>query len=227
MARCLSFFIEKYYDKLSRASRYLCKSAGMASFSDDLLHDCLLSIIARANDNTIQQCVLDELNGDPHFYHLCLLKIKRTIASRLRTKRVTFDIASQFDEAEMLSDSPTTSRLSDPDFILFRNASCYTRCDDFVSVDNITRYGPIFKGYVSGWVHCFSKGGRRYAYWLHSAFVGSRGRGEIPRRIKTSVSRHEAYIGLVDYNAKVEAIRWTRPDRVRSPRFQQRKYKNE
>lgn len=56
------------------------------------------------------------------------------------------------------------------------------------------------QGWVSGWVHSYSIKNRRYTYWLYSAFVGSRSKGEHPRRLKTSSSRHEAYMALMEYN---------------------------
>ena len=119
----------------------------------------------------------------------------------VRARRSLFNIDDQYKDLPLSGDDQIRwAELSEEDYARFREVSCNLRSDDFLIPLPNGMYVRPTQGWVSGWVHSYSIKNRRYTYWLYSAFVGSRSKGEHPRRLKTSSSRHEAYMALMEYN---------------------------
>ena len=192
--------IVKYYSQLAYRCRGLCFAWGLQAEYEDILHDALMAVLERRSSPAIIQAVEDEKNGDGHFYNLLIYKIKNLIIDRCKARRVLGDPIGPYEEVAQDVTPSALDRLSDRDFDRFRDLSSNLRSDDFITRPGQEDYFPISIGYVGGWWHIFSQKKRTYAYWLYSAFWGSRGKGETPHRIKTSTSRHEAYMALTAFN---------------------------
>lgn len=194
--------ISKYYDKLAYQCRGLCFKLGMESYYKDILHEVLVWVLSRRSYPEIIKVVEDENGGECHFYNLLRLKLKQATIDRYRARRVLFDMDNQYEEVVYDEATPFLNNLSERDFSKFRDLSSPLRSDDFVNSFAGKEYHPITTGYVSGWWHIYTTNNKTYAYWLYSAFWGSRSKGESPKKIKTSTSRHEAYMALCEFNKK-------------------------
>lgn len=189
------YAIEKYYTYWRNFAKWKCFQLGMVSWAEDILHNALVELLLNPNLQMTDSLYIKNYVG-------------RAIKSRTydvkRAKRDLLDIDSQYEDVPEYADS-SYNGMSDEDFARFREVSCNLRCDDLIGPVKNGFYVPIKAGWVSGWVHSYVTGGRRYTYWLYSAFTGSRCKGEIMKRLTTSNSRHEAYVGLMDYNRQIIA----------------------
>lgn len=179
----------------------------MYSYSEDILHDALLLFLQRP-EKYIQSVLYDEMHGDKHLYNIILSIIDHKTVDKARAKRSIFNIDNQYNNDYLIYGTDQTDcpiiwdNLSENDYAKFRDVSCNIRNDDFITPLPNGMYVRLKKGWVSGWIHSFCVKNKRYTYWLYSAFVGSRGKGEKPLKLKTSSSRHEAYMALMDYNRR-------------------------
>lgn len=183
------YAIEKYYTYWRNFAKWRCFQLGMASWSDDILHNALVELLLRTDLR-----MTDAL----YIKNFVAREIIHRAYDAKRAKRDLFDIDSQYEDVPEYA-VVSYDRMYDEDFARFREVSCNTRCDDFIVPVNNGFYVTPKSGWVSGWVHSYELKGRRYVYWQYSAFVGSRCKGEIPKRLKTSKSRHEAYVGLMNH----------------------------
>lgn len=203
LSRQLSEILSKYYCKMRTVCHYKAKSIGMAPYAEDFLHNALL-LFMRMPDDRIQSVFFDEFRGEKHFYNLILSMVRRETIDRVRARRSLFNLDDQYEALPLSEDDPIRwAELSEEDYARFREVSCNLRSDDFLIPLPNGMYVRPTQGWVSGWIHSYSIKNRRYTYWLYSAFVGSRSKGEHPRRLKTSSSRHEAYMALMEYSTKI------------------------
>ena len=202
VAEQLSTAINRHYCKWLNACRYKSALIGMGSYAEDLLHDALLFFIQKPEDY-IESVLSDQSSGYNHLYRLILSIIYQKTIDRARSRRSLFNIDNQYKETSLSGDNQIIwANLSEEDYAKFREVSCNIRNDDFITPLPNGMYVRLTKGWVSGWVHSYSVEKRRYTYWVYSAFVGSRGKGEKPHKLKTSSSRHKAYMALMDYNRR-------------------------
>lgn len=187
------YAIEKYYTYWRNFAKWKCFQMRMVSWADDILHNALVELLLKTDLR---------MTDDLYIKNFVACEIKHRTYDSKRAKRDLFDIDSQYEDVPECA-GPSYDRMSEEDFGRFREVSCNTRCDDFIVPVNNGFYVTPKAGWISGWVHSYELKGRRYAYWQYSAFVGSRCKGEIPKRLKTSNSRHEAYVGLMDYNRQI------------------------
>lgn len=190
-----NYAIEKYYAYWRGFAKWICFRLGMVSWSEDILHNVLVELLLRTDLR---------MADAPYIKNFVACAIKSRAYDAMRAKRTLFDIDLQYDDLPGgAGHFCSYDEMSDEDFARFREVSCNIRSDDFiVPVENgfyITPRG----GWVSGWIHSYKLKDRRYTYWQYSAFVGSRSKGDIPKRIKTSISKHEAYVGLMKYNKQL------------------------
>lgn len=175
----------------------------MDTYYEDVLHEVLLTLLERQSYSYVIKAIEDENTGECHFYNLALSELKRAAIDKYRVRRVLFDIDSQYEEVLYDESAPILANMSEFEFAKFRDATSHLRSDDFISPLRCFQYYPIKKGWVGGWLHAYKIKGKTYAYWQYSAFIGSRCKGELPKRLKTSKSRHEAYMALVEYNKQL------------------------
>lgn len=187
------YAIEKYYTYWRNFAKWQCFQLGIMSWAEDILHNALVELLLNPNL---------QMTDSLHIKNYVVRAIKSRTYDVKRAKRDLLDIDSQYEDVPEYADS-SYNGMSDEDFARFREVSCNTRCDDFIVPVNNGFYVTPKAGWVSGWVHSYVTGGRRYTYWLYSAFVGSRCKGEIPKRLNTSKSRHEAYAGLMNHNRQI------------------------
>lgn len=187
------YAIEKYYTYWLNFAKWKCFQLGMVSWAEDILHNALVELLLTPNL---------QMTDSLYIKNYVVRAIKSRTYDAKRAKRDLLDIDSQYEDVPEYADS-SYNGMSEEDFARFREVSCNLRCDDLIGPVNNGFYVPLKAGWVSGWVHSYVKGGRRYTYWLYSAFTGSKCKGEIPKRLNTSNSRHEAYVGLMNYNRQL------------------------
>ena len=187
------YAIEKYYTYWRNFAKWKCFQMGMASWADDILHNALVELLLKTDLR-----MTDAL----YIKNFVVCEIKSHACDAKRAKRHLFDIDSQYEDVPEYAES-SYDGMSDEDYARLREVSCNTRCDDFIVPVNNGFYVTPKSGWVSGWIHSYKLKDRRYTYWQYSAFVGSRSKGDIPKRIKTSTSKHEAYVGLMKYNKQL------------------------
>lgn len=202
LSKQLSAAISIYYSRWLNACKRKSLYIGMYSYSEDILHDALLLFLQRPEKH-IQSVLYDEMHGDKHLYNIILSIVDHKTIDKARARQSLFNIDNQYKETSLSGDNQIIwDNLSEDDYAKFREVSCNIRNDDFITPLPNGMYVRLTKGWVSGWVHSYSVEKRRYTYWLYSAFVGSRGKGEKPHKLKTSSSRHKAYMALMDYNRR-------------------------
>lgn len=190
-----TYAIKTYYNEWRVFAQHRCRELGLYSYFEDILHDAIIELLLK----------LDTLSlDDGHLRNYIFRAIKSRTIDAQRAKRALFDVDAQYSDVPAgIGGFYSWDEMSDEDFDRFRECSCNTRPDDFiVPLENGFYVTPI-EGWVSGWIHSYKLKGRRYTYWQYSAFVGSRSKGNIPKRVKTSTSKHEAYIGLMEYNKRL------------------------
>lgn len=185
-------FISKYYDLWRAYVKRRCRELGIYSCFEDILHDVLIESLLN----------IDILPLDGTYFRALIFRTLRfrTIDRWHARRTVSYADGQGENIPEKGGTSFLWDKMPEDDFARFRECSCNIRSDDFIGPVKNGYYITPRNGWVSGWVHSYSVGNRRYTYWLYSAFVGSRSKGEHPRRLKTSSSRHEAYMALMEYN---------------------------
>lgn len=203
LSKQLSAAISIYYSRWLNACKRKSLYIGMYSYSEDILHDALL-LFLQSPEKHIQSVLCDEIRGDKHLYNIILSIVDHKTVDKARAKRSIFNINNQYNNDSLIcgTDQIKWEDISEEDYAKFRDVSCNIRNDDFITPLPNGMYVRLKKGWVSGWIHSYCVKNKRYTYWLYSAFVGSRGKGEKPRKLKTSSSRHEAYMALMDYNRR-------------------------
>ena len=191
----VTFAIGACYNDWKTFAQYRCRMLGLMSYSEDILHDVILELLLKADT-----LALDEAHLKRYVYRA----IKhRTIDAR-RAKHALFDVDTQYGDVPADTGYYCSwAGMCESDFARFREVSCNIRPDDFIVPVKNGFYITPKEGWVSGWVHRWERDGRIYTYWQYSAFVGSRCKGCTPKRIKTSKSRHEAYVGLMNHNKRI------------------------
>lgn len=188
----------KYHEHLMNTCRRNLRNVGAAiHYSDDILQDAVIELCLL--DNSVLQKIIDqEKIGNRYFFNY-LRKIVHSRVLDYSKKRKSLNI-DQIDPLGLDSSNSGDPNLSEKDYNKLREVSCNIREDHFTNISDIGTYAPITIGWVSGWVHSYVYADKRYAYWQYSAYYGSRCKGENPKRIKTSSSRHDAYMALCKYN---------------------------
>ena len=187
--------IEACYKDWGRFAQYRCRELKIMSYSEDILHDAIVELLLKIDTLSL---------GEEHLRNYIFRAIKNRTIDAKRARRALFDVDAQYDDVPAGTGYYCSwDEMSGDDFAQFRECSCYTRPDDFIVPVKNGFYITPKEGWISGWVHSYKTKGRRYTYWQYSAFAGSRCKGCIPKRIKTSTSRHEAYVGLMKHNIQL------------------------
>lgn len=193
----LNEYLSKYYPKLLNTCRMRVRFYDMHGDPKDVLQDAMLCLCMRPSEY-IDELLEHENHGEPHLFNYIMLQCVRIIKSAIRGKRFVHELIY---EGHMSTPCLIPwSDLKDSEYAKFREVTCNLRPDDFAIPLCSGIYVTPKSGWVSGFIHKYNKGPHKYVYWLYCAYVGSRCKGEKPRRIKISHSKHEAYLGLMKYN---------------------------
>lgn len=178
------------------------RDSGYECWAEDVLQDVFLEIFLNTSDKLMTLMIKHEQSREPHFFNNIRKKLDyRIIDFCLREKikiRVGIDDSEDYKQDHLLI---PYKNLTEEQYALFREVSCNVRPDDFMIPLESGMYVTPKDGWVSGWVHSYidKKWGKKYTYWQYSAFIRPGGRYTIPKKIKTSASRHEAYMALMDW----------------------------
>lgn len=200
--RGLNEYISRYYPKLLNTCRQRIRWLGIPDISEDILQNALLEICSQPVE-FLKNLLNDEDSGDAHLFNLIRIKVIRRTIDATKAYRAAYSVDERFDEcSNWSSDASPWEQMTDEDYARFRNVSSNVRQDNFMDVLETHVYVPPKEGWVSGYVHAYThpSRGQRYAYWQYAAYIGSRCKGDCPKRLKVSASRHEAYMALMKYN---------------------------
>ncbi len=200
--KVLNSYLSEYYPRLLNFSRARVRAANIRDSAEDILQDAMLSLCLMPIEY-IEKLLMDEQKGTHHLLNYLRMVIMRRIKDAIRSARACSELN---DNDYYHYNSTLWLELDDEKYMKLREVSCNLRPDDFTNPLESVVYVPHPQGWVSGWIHAdIKKNGARYVYWYYSAFVGSRAKGDIPKRLKTSISRHEAYVSLMQYNNRLRA----------------------
>lgn len=185
LSKQLSAAISKYYSRWLNACKRKSLYIGMYSYSEDILHDALLLFLQRP-EKYIQSVLYDEMCADRHLYNAILSIVDHKTIDKVKARRSIFNIDNQYNNDSLIcgTDQIKWEDMPEEDYAKFREVSSNIRCDDFLTPLPNGTYVRLSKGWISGWTHSYSIKGKKYTYWLYSAFIGSRCKGDIPRKLK-------------------------------------------